>query len=211
MCFSVSASVFTLTNPWTSSICLCKSSIILSMSLFSCGFNNTIIIIIKKSASPLIYLHVKCWPCPETLNICWQWLASVVRCRVYWSQQFCKVYNYKGLLPLHGLTAEVATDQSSFCQILACFRIFTFLHFTVDSHQTTVLGSACSMAENFTWRSHKQSWLCLLNSFATEILPSIFPFCTELVFWCKKNHGYGYKNGYISVSNKARHKSCVSL
>ena len=24
-------------------------------------------------------------------------------------------------------------------------------------------------------------------------------------------HGYGYKNGYISVSNKARHKSCVSL
>ena len=27
----------------------------------------------------------------------------------------------------------------------------------------------------------------------------------------EKNHGYGYKNWYISVTNKARHKICTSL
>ena len=27
----------------------------------------------------------------------------------------------------------------------------------------------------------------------------------------RKNHGYGYKNWYISVTNIARHKICTSL
>ena len=27
----------------------------------------------------------------------------------------------------------------------------------------------------------------------------------------RKNHGYGYKNWYISITNKARHKICTSL
>ena len=72
------------------------------------------------------------------------------------------IYNYKWLLRLDGLTAEVATDQSSLvnCSLVVVFSLSFNLLSGSDSHKISVSSSTCKMDENLFPSKFKPNSTC---------------------------------------------------
>ena len=91
-------------------------------------------------------------------------------------------------------------------QIHFCTKMAHFLKYVLKPK--FVLMVAISDAIGMYKTCHTSATLTLsLRNFRHPFSRSVRNYFVD----ARKNHGYGYKNWYISVTNKARHKICTSL